>query len=189
MARFADALDGQVESFQTAASQAFAPLKIAPAGRGDFRNSFRSAAAGDVRVTRITGAPCTVLRTPALIGSSDPELVKVALHATGTARVEQDGRQSLLHPGDLVNYVTSRPYKLTFTEPYEAVVIGVPVRRLGLHARDLDRQTAVAVPSGGAVRARRWRPSSVRSASRWTPARTSSPATPAGTSPTRWCRW
>jgi AraC-like DNA-binding protein len=147
-----DAFVGQVESFQSAASRAFAPLKVAPSGRTNFPNAFRSAAAGDIQVTRITGSPCTVMRTPGLICSSDPELVKVALHARGRAGVEQDGRRSLVRPGDLINYVTNRPYRLTFPEPYETVVIGVPLHRLGLHAHDLGQRTAIAVPTSGAVR-------------------------------------
>lgn len=43
-----------------------------------------------------------------------PDLVKVTVHASGRAGVEQDGRRCLLKPGDLVNYATDHPCQLTF---------------------------------------------------------------------------
>ena len=47
--------------------------------------------------------------------------------------------------GDLVNYVTSRPYEVTFWEPYEAVVVTVPLTALGAHVDTLAVRTAIAV--------------------------------------------
>ena len=61
---------------------------------------------------------------------------------SGRAAVAQDGRHCMLGPGDLVNYVTSRPYEVTFWEPYEVVVVTVPLAALGLahrHPRGADR--------------------------------------------------
>ena len=51
----------------------------------------------------------------------------------------------MLGPGDLVNYVTSRPYEVTFWEPYEVVVVTVPLAALGSHTDTLAGRTAIAV--------------------------------------------
>lgn len=142
------------ERFEQAASDAFAPLRIRPHRTTDAAGPagmLRSAKPGQVLVTRVTGGPCTVMRTQSLIRSGDPELVKVALHGRGRAGVEQDGRQCLPGPGDLVVYETTRPYELRFWEPFDIVVLGIPRTLLGPHTHPLAARTATAVPteSGG----------------------------------------
>lgn len=137
----------EVDAFEQAASAAFAPMRVRPLTDEPFVASFEEAVAGPVRVTRIAGPPSVVAREAMLIGSSDPDLVKVALHVRGRAGVEQDGRQSILRPGDLVNYVTVRPYELHFWEPFETIVLGVPRGLLGAHADNLSGRTAIAVPT------------------------------------------
>ncbi|MGW0578635.1 AraC-like ligand-binding domain-containing protein [Streptomyces sp. NPDC002920] len=145
----------EIERFQQHASDAFAPLLIRPgtdgAGAG-MGGTLRSARPGEVLVSRITGGPCKVLRTHSLIGSGDRELVKVALYGRGRAGVEQDGRQCLPAPGDLVVYETVRPYELRFWEPFDLVVLGIPRALLGPHVHGLGHRTAFAVPTDGGGR-------------------------------------
>ena len=69
-------------------------------------------------------------------GSSPSSLQRV-----GRAAVVQDGRHCMVGPGDLVNYVTSRPYEVTFWEPYEVVVVTVPLAALGSHTDTLAGRT------------------------------------------------
>lgn len=145
-------MDEQVETFERRASAAFAPMRVRPIAPGTFTSALRATSAGDVVISRITGTPCHVRRDPRLISSTDPALVKVALHAYGRAGVEQHGRQCLLTPGDLVNYVTDQPYDLHFWEPYETVVIGVPRKLVGAHADSLARRAAIAVSTDTGVR-------------------------------------
>ena len=139
----AECVDG--DRFAALIASTFAPVRVRPLVDGTFRSSVRSAVAGEVRVSVVSGSPCVVTRDLGLINPTDPPLLTVALHRAGRAGVVQDGRQCLLGPGDLVNYVTSRPYELTFWEPYEAVVITVPLAALGTHADTLAGRTAIAV--------------------------------------------
>lgn len=148
----ADVSHERVERFQQLASAAFAPLRIHADGGTGPVGSLHSAKPGAVLVTRITGGPCTVLRTRSLIGSSDPELVKVALYGQGRAGVEQDGRQCLPAPGDLVVYETTRPYELRFWDPFDLIVLGVPRTLLGPHVHPLASRTASPVPTGSGGR-------------------------------------
>ncbi|MFE0424108.1 helix-turn-helix domain-containing protein [Streptomyces sp. NPDC058953] len=146
------------ERLASAASAAFAPLRIrpdasdGPAVRPGLSGTLRSARPGEVLVARITGGPCTVERPSSLIGSADPELVKVALHGSGRAGVEQDGRQCLTAPGDLVVYETTRPYELRFWDPFDLIVLGIPRALLGPHSDPLAARTASAVPTDGGGR-------------------------------------
>ncbi|MFJ9588029.1 AraC-like ligand-binding domain-containing protein [Streptomyces acidicola] len=141
----------ELERFQQQASDAFAPLRVIPTEH-ESSGTLHGAKPGEVLVTRITGGPCTVQRTGALIGSSDRELVKVALHGRGRAGVEQDGRQCLPSPGDLVVYETTRPYELRFWDPFDIIVLGIPRALLGPHAGRMVAHTASAVPTDGGGR-------------------------------------
>jgi AraC-like DNA-binding protein len=136
---------GDGERFATLLAEASAPVRVRPPADRAFHSAVRSAVAGDVRVSVMSGSPCVVTRGPDLIGPEDPALLVVALPRSGRAVVEQDGRQCVVEPGSLVNYVTSRPYEVAFWEPYEMVVVTVPLAALGSHADTLRGRTAVAV--------------------------------------------
>ncbi|GEL23660.1 AraC family transcriptional regulator [Pseudonocardia sulfidoxydans NBRC 16205] len=140
------------DGFASLLGSTFAPVRVRPLADGTFRSSLRSAAAGEVRVSAMSGSPCVVTRDADLIRASDPGFLTVALHRAGRAAVAQDGRHCLVGPGDLVNYVTSRPYELTFWEPYETVVITVPLAALGSHADTLAGRTAIAVATDSGPR-------------------------------------
>ena len=139
----AEAGDGA--RFAALLAPTFAPVRVRPLVDGTFHSSLRSAAAGDVRVSVVSGSPCVVTRDADLIDPTDPAFLSVTLQRAGRAAVAQDGRHCLLGPGDLVNYVTSRPYEVTFWEPYEAVVVTVPLTALGAHVDTLAGRTAIAV--------------------------------------------
>ena len=133
------------DRFAAHLARSLAPLRVRPLVDGTFRSSVRSAAAGEVQVSVVSGSPCVLTRSADLIDPADPAFLAVALQRTGRAGVAQDGRHCLVDPGDLVNYLTARPYEVTFWEPYEAVVVTVPVAALGPHADALTGRTAVAV--------------------------------------------
>ncbi|MEU1183902.1 helix-turn-helix domain-containing protein [Streptomyces sp. NPDC005820] len=143
--------DDRLERFQQLASETFAPLHIR-SEHPESGGTLHDARPGEVLVTRITGGPCTVQRTRSLIGSGDRELLKVALYGRGRAGVEQDGRQCLPGPGDLVVYETARPYELRFWDPFDIVVLGIPRSLLGPHADRMTARTASAVPTDGGGR-------------------------------------
>jgi len=133
------------DRFATVVASTFSAVRVRPLTDGTFRSSLSSAVAGDVRVSVLTGSPCVVTRDAELIGHKDPAFLTVAMQRTGRAAVAQDGRRCMVGPGDLVNYVTSRPYEVTFWEPYEAILVSVPLGALGSHADTLSVRTAIAV--------------------------------------------
>jgi AraC-like DNA-binding protein len=93
-----------------------------------------------------------VVREARSIGSADPDLFKVTLHRRGSMVVEQDGRQSVAFPGDLVVFDTSRPYELSSTEPLEVAVFTAPRAMFGAGADLLGRRTAAPVASDSGLR-------------------------------------
>jgi AraC-like DNA-binding protein len=133
------------DRFATLVAPSSAAVRVRSLTDGTFHSAVRSAVAGDVRVSLLSGSPCVLTRDLDLIHRTDPASLTVSLQRIGRSAVAQDGRRCLLGPGDLVNYVTSRPYEVTFWEPYEAVLVTVPLAALGSHADTLAVRTAIAV--------------------------------------------
>ena len=103
--------------FATLIEPAFSAVRVRPLADGTFHSALRSATAGDVRVSVVSGSPCVVTHGPGLVAPDGPAFLTVVLLRVGRAAVTQDGRHCMLGPGDLANHVTSRPYELTFWEP------------------------------------------------------------------------
>ncbi|WP_211765393.1 helix-turn-helix domain-containing protein [Kutzneria sp. CA-103260] len=134
----------RLEAMQQAASAAFAPLRLTTEDF-DFDGGIRYATAGGLLVADITGNPGGVWRPQRLITSSDPELYKFSLHLSGSCMLGQDGRHTVVNPGDLVVYDTTRPYGLVYGTTYRTVVVGVPRDRLAGQASALRQ--AIARPT------------------------------------------
>ena len=125
---------GQAGRLQETGSSLFGPLFVTACEPRLFRYEFDSARADDVVFARISTSPCTVRLASRLIGSGDPEEIKLVLQTAGRSEFEQDGRQCVLAPGDLSVFASDRPYAFTLVEPYEVIVVGIPCGRFGGHA-------------------------------------------------------
>ena len=136
---------------QEAASAAFAPLCLTT-DECDFAGGIRHTTAGGLLVADITGNPGGVWRPQRLITSTDDELYKFSLHLSGSCLLGQDGRQTVVHPGDLVVYDTTRPYGLVYGTAYRTVVVGVPRQRLAGQATALRQAIAQPTPTDGGLR-------------------------------------
>jgi AraC family transcriptional activator of tynA and feaB len=99
-------------------------------------------------VSRASGG--TWRRTPSHIArGGDGEYLCVTVLTQGRGMLEQAGRKAELVPGSLVFYDTSEPFALRFDEPWEQVVIHVPVEQ-ALASAGLKRSAdLVAVPLDG----------------------------------------
>ncbi|AHI01103.1 helix-turn-helix domain-containing protein [Kutzneria viridogrisea] len=135
----------RLEVFQQAASEAFAPLRLAPEDLAGFDGRINYAQAGRVLVADITTTAGAVQRTPKLITSTDTPLYKVSLHLSGHGILYQDDRQCVLKPGDLVVYDTTRPYGLVYGSDYRTVVLGVPQEFLATSAEAVREACALPV--------------------------------------------
>ncbi|MGP4046245.1 AraC-like ligand-binding domain-containing protein [Streptomyces sp. 2A115] len=140
-----------IEQFEAASSQSFVPVRIRIPSEGGLHASFAAVTIDGVVISRIAATPCRVHRDVRTIGSTDRELLKIALHRRGRAGIEQDGRRGSLHPGDLVAYDTTRPYDLRHWDDFETFVIGIPRARLGLNAELIGRRSASPLPAGPGV--------------------------------------
>ncbi|GMP13229.1 AraC-like ligand-binding domain-containing protein [Bradyrhizobium sp. TM239] len=109
----------------------------------DCKSDLGSAFRGSVTQIPLGKAVCSevcsdrqhVFRTPSRIARSDQDFVLVALGHRGNGGVLQDGRETVVHPGEFALYDTTRPYELKFNDAFTQTIFKVPremlQRRLG----------------------------------------------------------
>ncbi|GAB3185354.1 helix-turn-helix domain-containing protein [Nesterenkonia halophila] len=129
-------------AWRAAICQQVVPLEIQEVGGVPFRGHLDRVAVDDVMMFQIAATPHRVLRTEELIGRRDGRFYKLSLQLVGQARLCQDGRETLLDPGDLAVYDTHRPYELEFSEHNQAMVIVFPHELIDLPRDEVARVTA-----------------------------------------------
>ncbi|MFE9921640.1 helix-turn-helix domain-containing protein [Streptomyces sp. NPDC005774] len=124
-------------------------MDIATDGR-TYDAAMRTDHLGGLQITTVECDPGRAHRSPRFIARGDGRDVFVALQSTGRARVEQDGRTTVLRAGDIGFFETIRPFRTTFPERFQLKIFAVPRALLGRSEADLRQLTARAVrPSGG----------------------------------------
>lgn len=128
-------------------ASSFLPLEFTTDNERTFSGRMETVPAPRASATLIEAHGHSVTRTPELIAEGDQSRYKIGLQVTGTAILNQDGRQAHLQPGDLAIYDTCRPYLLTYPNDMSSLVLMVSPQSLGIsedHIRDL---TAVRLPA------------------------------------------
>lgn len=102
---------------------------------GGFHGSVTQASLGKAVCSDVCSDRQHVFRTPSRIARSDQDFVLIALGNRGVGGVVQDGRETVIHPGEFALYDTTRPYELKFAGAFTQTIFKVPremmERRLG----------------------------------------------------------
>ena len=98
-----------------------------------------------LQLSRVTATAQLVRRTPALIARASEDYFLVSIQTQGRGVVSQDGRHALLAPGDFALYDSTRPYQLTFDDPFQQFVLKLPGPTLRTALRDTEQLTATSV--------------------------------------------
>lgn len=133
-------------AFRTAVASSFVPLRLTSSHPDSFRGVLRSIEAADVHLTDLRAHDHVVERTPELISRDDRRYFKVSVMLSGSCLLIQDHRETVLRPGDLAVYDTSRPYTLVFDEEVRTMVVMFPTELAGLPAEAVGQLTAVRMP-------------------------------------------
>lgn len=126
-------------------SSSFVPLRAEPVRAGDFTGDLSIKRLGDVVATQISTGPHAVHRGPELIADKDDTYCKISFQRAGHGLLIQDGRQTIISPGQFAIYDTSRPYTLVFEEDSTSSVLMVPRRRFAVDEHDLKQLTATTL--------------------------------------------
>jgi AraC-like DNA-binding protein len=118
----------------------------------DCKSDLGNAFAGSVTRAQLGRATCSevssqrqhVFRTPSRIARAHEEFILIALGKHGLGGVVQDGRETLIHPGEFAIYDTTRPYELHFDEAFTQTILQVPRDMLLRRLAGTEPLTAIA---------------------------------------------
>ncbi|WP_459740628.1 AraC-like ligand-binding domain-containing protein [Streptomyces sp. E-15] len=133
--------------WREALSQTFGAVDMRVPDEVD-RGTIQTSLLGPMQVVTVDGEPLRAARTRRLIaGSDNDDYVVVKLLSRGVGRIEQDGRDAVLEPGQLFVYDMARPLQLTLPERFRTKSLVLPREVLGLSESDLQRITAAPLGS------------------------------------------
>lgn len=95
-------------------------------GDENFRGRMVLGDVGSVKMCRLSAARHRVVRTPDLIRQDDRGYLKLVVQLEGSTWFEQNGRKTLLAPGEWSIYDTMKAYSVSNTGPIEQLVLLVP---------------------------------------------------------------
>jgi AraC-like DNA-binding protein len=136
-------------SWHDMTASALIPNTIRSDHEGDFRASARLLDLGGVQVSALAYPPLETYRTRKLILRSDVESYQLMLNLRGSHRILQGDRDTIIGPGDVMLYDTSRPWRgwaCGDQGTVGGVMVQVPRAVLPLPANKIDRLTAVRLP-------------------------------------------
>jgi AraC-like DNA-binding protein len=133
-------------------ARVFEPMAVTSEHRHGFRGRATAHELGPLTVFRVTADASAIHRTPGLIAASDPQRLQVSLQIRGRCAVEQDGRRTVVGPGDVTTWESSRPYTVEALTPFELLNLHCPEHLLRPHTDRLYARTATTAPLGPVVR-------------------------------------
>lgn len=107
-----------------------------------FRGRLVHGEIGSLKLCRLSASSHRVERTPDLIGQDDRGFLKVVIQIEGFACLEQNGRKTLLSPGEWSIYDTARPYTVSNTSDVEQLLLLVPREKILTRSLDLNDSLA-----------------------------------------------
>ena len=108
-----------------------------------YSGTIRTTPLGRLQAVTVDGDCLSALRTRQLVAQGhEDEYVVVKLLDRGVARLEQDGREALIGPGDIFVYDMARPVRLNLTQSFRTKSLVLPRDVLGLSESDVAHVTA-----------------------------------------------
>ncbi|MGO4175467.1 helix-turn-helix domain-containing protein [Bosea sp. TAF32] len=108
----------------------------------EFHAELRSSALADLGLVEFSNAAMTVVHSAAHAANANSDEVLICRQAAGRLILEQEGRDALLHPGDITVLDPCLPYTGEFSAGSRLLVVKVPRRQLEAHLGSLRAITA-----------------------------------------------
>jgi AraC-like DNA-binding protein len=141
----------RVEFWREMVCRLFAEVELASRLGADFRGEMAGRPWGPMRITDVRAKAQSVQRRLREARSEAQDCYFAVLLLAGTELVEQDGRESLLHPGDMTVYDAARPHRLLFSSDFRKLILNIPRASLRERVAGLERFTALRIPARDGV--------------------------------------
>jgi AraC-like DNA-binding protein len=110
----------------------------------NFHGAITSATIGKARWSEVSSNQQRVFRTPSRISRAHDDFILIALGKRGVGAVLQDGRETIVHPGEFAIYDTTRPYELQFNDAFTQTIFQVPREMLHQRISRTENLTAIS---------------------------------------------
>ena len=108
-----------------------------------FHGAITSTQLGNAKCSEVSSGEQRVFRTASRVARASEDFILVALGKRGTGAVLQDGRETVIHPGEFAFYDTTRPYELRFRDDFMQTIFQVPREMLRRRVTGTETLTAV----------------------------------------------
>ncbi|MDX2642054.1 helix-turn-helix domain-containing protein [Streptomyces sp. PA03-1a] len=122
----------KAEYWTDAVHQAVTRLEIRPPEDGTLCGSLWLASVGAIHVGHVEASPQRMARTRGIIANDAGNALIVSLQEAGSSVVAQDGRETLLTPGELVLLDSRRPFFRDFPGSFRQNIASIPLEMLDL---------------------------------------------------------
>ncbi|WP_053384528.1 AraC-like ligand-binding domain-containing protein [Leucobacter celer] len=141
----------EIGEYADLVSERFAPLQMETDRRGDFRGRLRGRRLGEIEVFDVRATQHRVDRGARIASSTPQQKYMLHLQLCGTGVMEQEGREAVLHPGDLGFYDSDKPYFLSLDDRFRNAILVFPQRLLALPPMVTAQLTATKVAGAAGV--------------------------------------
>ncbi|MFB7677024.1 helix-turn-helix domain-containing protein [Kitasatospora purpeofusca] len=132
----------RAERWHEAVAHAFVPMEVDLLEKVPSPGVIVGHQLGPVRILRVQAGPQVVTRTRRMIADGGPPSLILTLQERGTALKEQDGRESVVRPGEFSITDTSRAFRKRIEERFAFTSFHFPRTELDVSERDLRALTA-----------------------------------------------
>ncbi|WP_063773427.1 helix-turn-helix domain-containing protein [Streptomyces rubellomurinus] len=132
----------RAETWHEALAHAFVPMRVELLEEVPTPGAIVGHQLGPVRISRVQAGPQVVTRSRRMIADGGPPSLILSLQERGTALKEQDGRESVIRPGEFSLTDTSRVFRKGIEERFAFTSFHFPRAELDVPERDLRALTA-----------------------------------------------
>lgn len=121
----------------------FVTLDVRPAAGADVDGHVIAVSMADTQLRKISAGAHHFERTTRQVRSADEDYFQIALARKGRTLIAQDGRETVIGPGDFVLYDSARPFRFVTRADFEYSICLFPTRLLPLSRAELEASTAI----------------------------------------------
>lgn len=136
------------DRWQHAVSRAYVPMRVALEDPRSAEGSIASTRVGSLRVCRVQAGPQTVSRQHRERGNEAPPCVILTFQEQGTALKQQDGRESVVRPGEFSLTDSSRPFRKRLDTDFRFTSFCLPRDEVSVGQAELGALTATSFRRG-----------------------------------------
>lgn len=140
----------RADFWHDAVSRTFVPLDVTLHEESPSAATISSSRLGFMQVSAVTAGPQTVARSPRMIARDGQEYLTLTLLHQGIAERSQDGRDTVVHPGQFSLSDSSRPFTKTLRQAFSFTSFHFPRSALGVTDKALQAMTAIPFGRDGA---------------------------------------